>query len=413
MNELMRQKVQDAFQEALGNEFSAFYRTWYKEQEITPTSSFPRTLQEWRTLPFLTKEKLVATPFLERLFVPWEKAHSIRTSSGTSGRGVVLIPRNFHVDRSYLKEKFTRILSFYYPHFGMDEACEPFKLGHIGAIQKMPEATARMSSLFKIDALAGPCSPILAFAPYLLKVYSGANIRYIHLWGEKPADVQFQEMATKFPNAEITWEYSNIESGGRSGYACAHLESLRDDRVHPYTDKFYWELIDPETSEVIEDLDRDGEIVLTTLWGGNAIPAIRYRTGDLARRVAKTCACVSEETVYQMLGRVAYDRAFIPGGEVKSEELERILAPFAAEIEGNFELHIFKKSDTKPQIVLYVHPRTRGLDLQGLARHLIRNMRIGTNRFLSDSINSSLISSVTCEPMPDHDKKVRRIVSHG
>ncbi len=404
-------RLQHAFRAAYAQPESPLYRTLYEPVHATMAPDFPRNEQDWQTLPFLTKELLVGTPFFERLFVPWNQAHSVRVSSGTSGRGVVLIPRNFHIDRSYFKEKFTKMLCFYVPHFGMDEACEPLGLGHLGAIPDNLSATARMATLFNIDAFAGACSPILTFLPHLSATYDTARIRYIHLWGERPSAVQFQELKQYCPHAEVSWEYSNIESGGQSGRSCPELETLEDDRVHPLTDRYYWELIDPETGAIITDIDVEGEIVLTTLWDGNAIPAIRYRTGDLAKRVKKTCSCKTAE-VFQILGRVQYDRAVIPGGELKSEELERVLLPFSSMIHSNFELHISYTADLLPTLTLQVSVRNGDVHaLENIITAVSKHLRIGPTRTLADSVSEGLVHPLVCKVRAlDSTRKIRRIV---
>lgn len=405
--------LQEHFVAAHESPLSHFYKTFYAEQKFTVPEPFPKSINEWRTLPLLTKERLVREPFFDRLFVPFEQAHSIRTSSGTSGRGIVLIPRNFHVDRSYFKDKFTKMLCFYFPHFGMDEACEPFGLGHLGALPNDLPTTARMAKQFGIDAIAGAISPILTAVPHFKEAgLDLAAIRYLHLWGERPSKVQFDETDHVFPNAEITWEYSNIEAGGQSARACPGLAALRDDRVHPLTDRYFWELIDPNTGTVIDELEREGEIVLTTLWHGNAIPVMRYRTGDLAVRVEKTCDCSATE-VYQILGRVQYDRAVIPGGELKSSELERVLEPYAQALDNNFELHLFEKNGSPPRLVLYVSRKKEGVPSEHeLRSHVLTAMRVGAQHTLMQLLNERRIAELTIEPLVPHDKKTRRIVRH-
>lgn len=409
MNEFTRQRLRSAFREAFESRYSDFYRNLYAGDRTAIGPDFPRNSSEWKALPYLTKEDLVATPYGDRLFVPFAEAGSIRVSSGTSGRGIVLIPRNFHVDRSYFREKFTKMLCFYTPHFGMDEACRVLGLGHIGADPANLPATAEMARLFGIDALAGACSPILAFLPHLKKHMDGAGILYIHLWGERPSEAQFQELDAAFPNAEITWEYSNIETGGQSARPCPTLEALRDDRVHPLRNSHYWELLDPQSGATIDEVDVEGEIVLTTLWSKNAIPAIRYRTGDLAKRVAASCLCEETET-FQILGRVLYDRAIIAGGELKSEELERVLVPYAQTIENNFELHITHLSGNLPSLTLYIKPRSADVSLEAIAQHVADTLRITASRTLSDAVREGLIAPLLSALMPEHDKKVRRIV---
>ena len=77
---------------------------------------------------------------------------------------------------------------------------------------------------------------------------------------------------------------------------------------HPREADLLFEIIDPETGEVLPEGEY-GEIVFTTLTR-QAMPLIRYRTGDFSRWLPGTCACGSVlkrlDKVSDRAGRKAY-----------------------------------------------------------------------------------------------------------
>ena len=61
------------------------------------------------------------------------------------------------------------------------------------------------------------------------------------------------------------------------------------DGLHVWDDRFYPEVIDPETGEVLPE-GEEGELVLTTL-SKEALPVLRYRTGDITTLTSGECEC--------------------------------------------------------------------------------------------------------------------------
>jgi phenylacetate-CoA ligase len=86
---------------------------------------------------------------------------------------------------------------------------------------------------------------------------------------------------------------------------------------------FLIEVIDPETSEGVEDGER-GELVVTTL-SKFAMPLIRYRVGDLTVLESEACECGrTHPRIMRILGRTD-DMLVIRGINVFPRQVESVL----------------------------------------------------------------------------------------
>lgn len=390
--------LQNIFRIAYQSELSSFYRDFYTKAGTTFEANFPKSVLQWQSLPFLTKRDLVAETFYNRLFVPIAQAGAVRITSGTSKRGILLFPRNEPSLRTDMKGECTSILSLYFPHYAMDEWARMSGIRHTGSSPSDLPAAARLATLNKADALAGSPNALTALVPFLKKCHDVRSIRYILLFGGRASKAQFLDLREAFPNARITWEYSSIEGNGRTGRACKENEHLHDNLLHFDEDRCLIEIVNSNTNSIIEDYDQEGELILTTTWTSNALPILRYRTGDLIKKVPTTCSCQNARATYQVLGRVEFDRAAIPGGELQSQELERVLAPFRDAIDSDFELHIYR--DRKPdttRLVLRVRKRNAALDTEFLLKTLSSSMRISPTRTLADAVEQKLLLPLECD----------------
>ena len=92
--------------------------------------------------------------------------------------------------------------------------------------------------------------------------------------------------------------YGMTEMGLGGAMAC-------EERIgyHPREADIFFEIIDPDTGEVLPEGEK-GEVVFTTLTR-QAMPIIRYRTGDFSKWLPGDCACGS---ILKRLGKVD-DRA--------------------------------------------------------------------------------------------------------
>lgn len=97
--------------------------------------------------------------------------------------------------------------------------------------------------------------------------------------------------------------------------------------LHGWEDHFLFEVIDPETLEVLPP-GESGELVITTL-SKQALPMIRYRTRDITRLAEDPCQCGRTHIrIMRVTGRDD-DMLIIRGVNVHPSQIEAVLVGFA------------------------------------------------------------------------------------
>ena len=102
---------------------------------------------------------------------------------------------------------------------------------------------------------------------------------------------------------EVFEHYGSTEMGLGGAMACEKRIGY-----HPREADLFFEVIDPETGEVLPDGEH-GEIVFTTLTR-RAMPLIRYRTGDFSRWIAESCSCGSVLKRFDKVGDRSEQKAY-------------------------------------------------------------------------------------------------------
>lgn len=82
----------------------------------------------------------------------------------------------------------------------------------------------------------------------------------------------------------------NLYSPQEIGFAGMIYQCSERSGLHLQEDNYIAELLHFDSEEVLEENDRMGELVITTLTA-QAIPLIRYRTGQAVRRMSEPCKC--------------------------------------------------------------------------------------------------------------------------
>ncbi len=294
---------------------------------------------EWSGVPFLTRADIQETSFWQRVFAADKKlVETIRPTSGTSGKGLLLVPRFAYVGDmarrehiSFHAQPMRRLATFSGAHY-MQEFNNPARINTLQLLAGDIPLSASLIEKYKPDALAGFPYALVALAP-LLSAEARARIIAVQIFGELCTRLEWEFLKAHFPSAPFFVEYSSLEAQTPVATTCRAMALSGEPYVHPIDEFAYVELIDG-AGRVITEPDVPGEIVITTL-RPVLFPLVRYRTGDAARIVCTSCTCGAHTPLLNIEGRVEIDRLRIRGGEINVAEVDRVLASLKQYLSGH------------------------------------------------------------------------------
>ncbi len=168
--------------------------------------------------------------------------------------------------------------------------------------------------------------------------------------------------------------------------------------MHYFDDYIFIEIIDPKTGKPVPDGEW-GEIVITTLVKEGA-PLIRFRTHDLSRIIPGECACgCSFPRIDTIQGRTD-DMMKIKGVNVFPNQIEEILAQFP-EVSSEYQIRI---SHLEGKDTMRIYVETNGtVDFLDLAKRLAEKIKsvIGF---------TPLVKVVEEGLLPRSEKKTKRVI---
>lgn len=278
---------------------SPFYQKKFREANVDIEKI--KSLEDLKLLPLTHKEELRDAYPLGLQAVPDSAVVRIHSSSGTTGKPVIIPYTRNDVDtwaelmmRCYMLAGLTnqdRIQIT--PGYGLWTAGIGFQLGaeRLGAmaIPTGPGNTEKQLEMLvdlKTTALASTSSYALLLAEEIEK--RGLKDR-IHLrTGVIGSERWSEKMRSRIEN-ELGIETFDIYGlteiyGPGIALDCSYHEGM-----HYWSDNLLFEIIDPITGEQLPD-GTLGELVITTLTKEGA-PLIRYRTRDLTRIIPGLCKC--------------------------------------------------------------------------------------------------------------------------
>lgn len=275
----------------------SYYGKIYSELGINGISS----QEDFEKLPFSSKDDLRNAYPLGIQAVPDEEVVRIHSSSGTTGKPVIIPYTAKDVDdwavmfaRCYETAGITnkdRIqitpgYGLWTAGIGFQAGCE--KLGAM-AIPMGPgntEKQLQMMQDLKSTVLTATSSYALLLAEEINKrglkdkIYLKKGVFGSERWSKKMRDYIQRELGI-----ELYDIYGLTEIYGPGiGISCE-----KEAGIHYWDDYIYIEIIDPKTGAVLPD-GEEGEIVITTLVKEGA-PLIRFRTHDISRIIPGECPC--------------------------------------------------------------------------------------------------------------------------
>ncbi|MDD2440261.1 MAG: phenylacetate--CoA ligase [Methanosarcinaceae archaeon] len=278
---------------------SPFYRKKFREAGVDPESI--EKLEDIKNLPFTTKEELRDAYPLGLQAVPDSEVVRIHSSSGTTGKPVIIPYTKGDVDtwarmmmRCYMLAGLTNLDRIQItPGYGLWTAGIGFQLGaeRLGAmaIPTGPgntEKQLQMLTDLKSTVLASTSSYALLLSEEIEKrglkaqVHLRVGIVGSERWSEKMRKRIERELGIE------TYDIYGLTEIYGPGIA---LDCACHEGMHYWSDYLLFEIIDPITGEPLPE-GTLGELVITTLTKEGA-PLIRYRTRDLTRIIPGPCKC--------------------------------------------------------------------------------------------------------------------------
>lgn len=275
----------------------SYYGKIYKELGIQGIQS----QEDFEALPFSSKDDLRNAYPLGIQAVPDEEVVRIHSSSGTTGKPVIIPYTAKDVDdwavmfaRCYETAGITskdRIqitpgYGLWTAGIGFQTGCE--KLGAM-AIPMGPGNTDKQLQMM-IDLKSTVITATSSYALLLAEEINKRGLKsQIHLKKGVIGSERWSEKMRKYIREELGIELYDIYGlteiyGPGIGINCE-----KEAGIHYWDDYIYIEIIDPKTGKPVPD-GEEGEIVITTLVKEGA-PLIRFRTHDISRIIPEKCSC--------------------------------------------------------------------------------------------------------------------------
>ena len=365
---------------------------------------------DFKKLPFSEKKDLRDAYPLGLMSVPEEQIVRIHSSSGTTGKPVIVPYTQKDVDdwavqfaRCFAvagvtkrdRVQITPGYGLWTAGIGFQAGCE--KLGAM-AVPMGPGNTEKQLQMMmdlQTTVLCATSSYALLLAEAIEarglrdKIALKRGIIGSERWSEKMRASIEEKLGIK------TYDIYGLTEvyGPGIGISCdAHAG------IHYWDDYIYLEIIDPATGENLPDGEW-GEIVITTLKKEGA-PLIRFRTHDLSRILPGDCPCGRRYPRIDTISGRTDDMFKIKGVNVFPSQIEEILRAFP-EVSSEYQIHI-SHLDGKDTMRLYVE--TNGsVDFLELARRIAHatKSRIGF---------TPLVKVVENGVLPRSEKKTKRVI---
>lgn len=336
-------KLQPVIDFVWHNQHTSFYPEFWSNHGIVEKPDIS-TDGTWNTIPFLDRHTLADhTSDMNLVHVPYGSLDQLRMTSGTTG-APLLAWRSFIPDLyrfSYTQQAgATRLLNLHLTN-NIRITLSAHKTGFhsIPGNPKDLEYSCMLVKQLGIDALL--CTPTLAivFAEYLRKVNRIDDIKAIMLQSEFCQEQQYSQIRECYPNAKIVISYGSTESNQLIGHATESCSSPHN-LFHIATDYFYTETL-------------ANELIYTSLSLPQATPLIRYKTGDQVTLLEHECSCGRTDLCLQIEGRIQHDIVSVAGGQVRVDELDRVIHELTPLIRPIYRLQL-NLSTKIPTVALYV-----------------------------------------------------------
>lgn len=388
----------------------SFYGKKYRELGITEI----RTQEDFERLPFSGKGDLRDAYPLGIQAVPDEKVVRIHSSSGTTGKPVIIPYTAKDVDdwavmfaRCYETAGITKKdriqitpgYGLWTAGIGFQAGCE--KLGAM-AIPMGPGNTDKQIQMMidlKSTVITATSSYALVLAEEIEKrglkgqICLKKGVIGSERWSEKKRQAIREGLGI-----ELYDIYGLTEIYGPGiGVNCEHEAG-----IHYWDDYIYIEIIDPKTGEVLPD-GEPGEIVITTLVKEGA-PLLRFRTHDMSRIIPEPCSCGRSYPRIDIIQGRSDDMFKVHGVNMFPGQVEEILQQVDGVL-SEYVINIAHDEDHNRDVMLVTVEAEGRVEFERAGakiRELFKS-RIGV---------TPRITVVPFGTLPRSEKKTKRVIDH-
>ena len=387
-----------------------YYSEVYRKAGITGVSS----PEEFEKIPFTDKADLRNAYPLGIQAVPDEQVVRIHSSSGTTGKPVIIpytakdvedwatmFARCYKIAGITPKDRIqiTPGYGLWTAGIGFQAGCE--KLGAM-AIPMGPGNTEKQLQMM-IDLQS---TVLCATSSYALLLAEEINKRGLRdqiklrkgvIGSERWSDAKRNYIAREL-GIELYDIYGLTEIYGPGiGINCPQQTGM-----HIFDDFLYVEIIDPQTGKVLPD-GEEGEIVITTLVKEGA-PLIRFRTHDLSRILPGECPCGRHEPRLDTIRGRSDDMFKVHGVNMFPSQVEEILGMVDG-VSSEYKIDIAHDESINRDIIMVTAEAEGRVDFSATAEKI-------KQLFKSRMNVTPKVAIVSMNTLPRSEKKTRRVFDH-
>ena len=387
-----------------------YYAEVYKKAGITGVNSE----EDFLKIPFTDKADLRNAYPLGIQAVPDEEVVRIHSSSGTTGKPVIIPYTRKDVDdwatmfaRCYEiagitnrdRIQITPGYGLWTAGIGFQAGCE--KLGAM-AIPMGPGNTDKQLQMM-IDLQS---TVICATSSYALLLAEEINKRGLKdqirlkkgvIGSERWSDTKRKIIAESL-GIELYDIYGLTEIYGPGiGINCPDQVGM-----HIFDDYLYTEIIDPKTGEVLPD-GEEGEIVITTLVKEGA-PLIRFRTHDLSHIIPGECSCGRHYPRLDTIKGRSDDMFKVHGVNMFPSQVEEVLGMVDG-VSSEYKIDIAHDDANNRDIIMVTVEAEGRVDFSATGEKIKQLFKSRLNV-------TPKVAVIALNTLPRSEKKTRRVFDH-
>jgi len=387
-----------------------YYSGVYEKLGITGVS----TAEEFEKLPFTDKADLRNAYPLGIQAVPDEQVVRIHSSSGTTGKPVIIpytakdvddwatmFARCYEIAGITSKDRIqiTPGYGLWTAGIGFQAGCE--KLGAMAIPMGPGNTDKQLQMMIDLESTV-----ICATSSYALLLAEEINRRglkdKIKLKKGVIGSERWSEAKRKYIAEALGIELYDIYGlteiyGPGIGINCPGETGM-----HIFDDYLYTEIIDPKTGEVLPD-GEEGEIVITTLVKEGA-PLIRFRTHDLSRILPGECHCGRTYPRLDIIKGRSDDMFKVHGVNMFPSQVEEILGMVDG-VSSEYKIDIAHDDANNRDIIMIT------VEAEGRVDFVQTGEKI-KQLFKSRMNVTPKVAVIALNTLPRSEKKTQRVFDH-